>query len=706
MKRSIAILSLLLAVLACKKEKPETSTDPDEPSGEGLVEAVTLDLDNKLLFPEATTFIMQPEETTVLKVKHLSEEGNATAAADITFKSSNEKVAKVTADGTVAAVGEGVCQIMAEDKQGNKTTASISVSSQEIAPLAAPVNAAFQSPVILLSIDEGGVVPVSVLNRLGEAVGEEDIELIFSKGGTETRVKGKNIAAGFEEGAYRVTVVSKSDSLHGEANVIAYKTKSSSIFADSISRIVAINYSWGRYPRYFTKPGITSKPIRGLVFRTIPTKVNGRYIINVVTKLEDIPIKTDNASVLSASGTTLTAVKAGLGRWRAEFDNYIGSWYSSQVFYDFEGGWYCEDDKMGHEIRMVVPPISEAVFCEGSEAFPMRLDTLYKSNSWSLDLAHLKMGEAIFVDLVTEAYSLAEVEIGPSRDCLICGTPSRNLRKGWGFGGISFVDHLRYGSLIYLDDDEFEVSDNYKHRFKFIRKNVTTEPPAPQISMSATSGRRGDVITIKGPDFGTATSVLFGNKPASSIRRIDNNTIEVVVGLGRTGSVSVELADEQRYLIAEFTFLKEDCDQTAQQEVTEGNSLDLVNYWRSDREERDFTVKSYRKSALDPRDECHYVMSGQLILPGGNRPEFTIVFSHKPSKDEVFKVVESGWLLLGENEAYIDYESYDSRDANEEIKVSVSGGSITATGEGIVLNWNSISSSVEPMTVSFVLKGK
>jgi hypothetical protein len=58
-------------------------------------------------------------------------------------------------------------------------------------------------------------------------------------------------------------------------------------------------------------------------------------------------------------------------------------------------------------------------------------------------------------------------------------------------------------------------------------------------SFSPDSAIKGDTVTIKGQNFAGVTAVMFGGVPASGFSLVDLTTIEVVVGAGSSGAVSV-----------------------------------------------------------------------------------------------------------------------------------------------------------------------
>ena len=86
---------------------------------------------------------------------------------------------------------------------------------------------------------------------------------------------------------------------------------------------------------------------------------------------------------------------------------------------------------------------------------------------------------------------------------------------------------------------------------------ITVSQLPKVLSFTPTEGKEGDVITITGVNFTTATNVAFGGKGASSFEIIDDATIEAVVSsYGGTGAVAVTNHKGTRSLEG-FLFIKE-----------------------------------------------------------------------------------------------------------------------------------------------------
>lgn len=86
---------------------------------------------------------------------------------------------------------------------------------------------------------------------------------------------------------------------------------------------------------------------------------------------------------------------------------------------------------------------------------------------------------------------------------------------------------------------------------------ITVSQLPKVLSFTPTEGKEGDVITITGINFTTATNVAFGGKGASSFTIIDDATIEAVVSpYGGTGAVAVTNNKGTRSLEG-FLFIRE-----------------------------------------------------------------------------------------------------------------------------------------------------
>ncbi len=86
---------------------------------------------------------------------------------------------------------------------------------------------------------------------------------------------------------------------------------------------------------------------------------------------------------------------------------------------------------------------------------------------------------------------------------------------------------------------------------------ITVSQLPKVLSFTPTEGKEGDVITITGVNFTTATNVAFGGKGASSFEIIDDATIEAIVSsYGGTGAVAVTNHKGTRSLEG-FLFIKE-----------------------------------------------------------------------------------------------------------------------------------------------------
>jgi len=83
---------------------------------------------------------------------------------------------------------------------------------------------------------------------------------------------------------------------------------------------------------------------------------------------------------------------------------------------------------------------------------------------------------------------------------------------------------------------------------------IYTAPPVIT-SFAPDSASTGTTVTIKGSGFTSVNSVYFGNSSASSYTVVNDSTITAVVGIGSSGSISINTNLTYAYSVGLFTYL-------------------------------------------------------------------------------------------------------------------------------------------------------
>ena len=86
-------------------------------------------------------------------------------------------------------------------------------------------------------------------------------------------------------------------------------------------------------------------------------------------------------------------------------------------------------------------------------------------------------------------------------------------------------------------------------------KGFTYTAPPVITSFTPDSASTGTTVTIKGSGFTTVNSVYFGNSNASTYTVVNDSTITAVVGIGSSGSISVNTDLTYAYSVGLFTYL-------------------------------------------------------------------------------------------------------------------------------------------------------
>ncbi|HKG05188.1 MAG TPA: hypothetical protein VKB19_01950 [Pedobacter sp.] len=710
MKKLYAFILIPLLCWTCKKGPKADGPEPggkDEGTQPALsIRKTTLKPGELILYPSAALLILKKNEETSIDIKQLTAVVADSIPKTITYSSSDPAVATF-AEGKVKAIGNGSCILTASVNGVTKTNSQVVVQASDLPALDQPVSAQFHRPFFALNRAEDNPIAVTPLNRLGMKL-EKALKLSVSEKEIQKEIDGKQIKADqLPEGGYTVKAKYGELELEGAATMVVYQPESK-LFTDSVPKVYAVHLDWGRYPRYFSKKGITSDPVRGLVYRAALQKINGVDQLTISTSEEDLTVETEEGGVLSASGKTLTSVKEGLGRWRVVAGNFFSSWYTSQVFVDFSGGWYCENDRQGHDIRMNVPQVPDIVFHGGVLGNQHHINKTFVLNSRFPAYAHTTRAKSLVTDLVNkESFSNLDVEIGPATECLICSTPTRVQRSGWGSGGISFVNNNVYGGITYISENEFTVFDQNKNEFRFKRAEVSTEPPVQMTisSFSPESAPEGTRVTIYGKLFKDVLEVSFGGVKAKSFNLVSSTEISATVANGASGAVVVK-TKTKTLSSPGFIFMPPPvCDKTVGK-VEEGNVVNLKNYWRGVTKFENFTVTS---SSVNPSYDrpCEYRLEAEPITIGDNRVPITVTLSEKPAKSKTFKIVESNWLSpLQAGTAKIAFEYYFYSISGGTVNVTVSGGKVSVSVQNAELHSSKFGWDGVPLFLDMSWNGK
>lgn len=185
MKRSIAILTAVVAISACEKKPVSLAITPP------------------------TAKLEKASATQALTVQGVDADGNKLPVKEVQWTSSDAKVASVDATGKVTALGSGVVTITAAQGEA-KGAASITV---EIA------SAIKMDPaeVKIAKADDKPKVTASVVNEKGAALASKPVTLTTADA-TIATVDATGVVTGLKDG--ETTLVATAGALKAEAKII------------------------------------------------------------------------------------------------------------------------------------------------------------------------------------------------------------------------------------------------------------------------------------------------------------------------------------------------------------------------------------------------------------------------------------------------------------------------------------------------------
>lgn len=531
---------------------------------EKRIEKVALAPAEVLLYANTSGLIMLPGEQAVLTIRQLTNNAADSIPAGLTYASSDASIATFGSDGKVMAKQTGICKVTATNAQGKKITIQVAVLASGAPLINEPVFVGLDAPLLYINTANLDKVNAKALNRLGQPL-PDPVKIVFRDNQLQQAYNANGII-NTEDGLYILTATAGEKMLFGAGAAVVYKNMNSTVLGEWSPAVLAtavINppvgiYSvvveWGKYPLYFTKAGVTSEPVNGLVYRMVPYEImsagvpTGAYGITISTSEENVNVETENETVVKADGTTLISVKEGLGRWRVVHDNYIGPWYSSQVFADFSGDWYAANDNTGKNIKLRIPEVDPQVIYGGTIGNSLNIYQQYNQNTKSIAWAQANLGTGQRKDNATGTVSSPitnegtcefKVEIGPMPDCLICNIATVPQRPGWGFGFLTLQNQGRFGSMIYASPTRFYFSEigNNGRDILFVKQPIYFSPSLA--SFSPASSAPGGAITLKVCNANLVTGVSFGGVPATNFSVINNSTITAIVGQGNSGVVKI-----------------------------------------------------------------------------------------------------------------------------------------------------------------------
>lgn len=518
-----------LVVNAGKKLKINGSTK--------RIEKVALAPGDTLIYGNTSGLIMSVGEQVFLRIRQITGDLSDSIPVGLTFSSTNPSIATFTSDGKVTALQTGVCKVIATNSNGKKMTCQVSVQASGIPALTDPVFAGFERPLNYVNLDKGNTINVKALNRLGQIISAPVTVILSAKNFQQNIAAGSIVNA--MEGFYILSAISGNTSLIGGSSAFVYQENSNilgdfspmltgnriSTTTSYVPRVYAVILEWGMYPQYFSKVGITSLPIHGLVLSLVPYDIlvngipSGAYGLTISTTEENVSVVSENNSVISG-GSTITSINPGVGRWRVEFQNYIGAWYSSQVFADFSGDWNCSNDNFGHSISLSIPSVPSIVLYGGVQGSRLSIYDTYKANdrtvvAWS----QLNEGTGTQTNNVTGSTGPSfNVQIGPYLNGYVyTNVATVGQRVGWGYGYLNLIDQNRHGGMKYINQNTFLLSEtgNNGMDILFTRDNdsLFTDPRDNQVYKIKRIGSK--VWMTQNLNFDAPGSECYNNNPAN-----------------------------------------------------------------------------------------------------------------------------------------------------------------------------------------------
>ncbi|TGE17817.1 Ig-like domain-containing protein [Hymenobacter elongatus] len=710
--RTLVFIALLMSgVVSCKKDEASVTNTP-APEKPGAIGKMSLAATEVLLHPSTPSLLLAPGENTAITVSQLTATPGDTTPQGLVYTSSNPQIAAVSSAGAVEAKADGSAVITATDAKSHKVSIVVDVQAASYLPKAADaVSVSFDSPLITLNKEKSEILQPTILNRLGQKL-KLPYTLIFHSGGVDKELtEARNIAANYPaDGTYTVSCKVGQTTLRGQGNVIVV-SPTNSLLAGRKAGIISVNLGWGRFPVYFNANGLESLPVRGLVYRLTPKVVNGKTDLEFSSHEEDLAVATENGTVLTASGTKLTSVKAGIGRWRVVADNFIGPWESSQVFYDFSGGWICKNNKQGYSIQLLVPDITKKVVHEGVQGNQSEMYTVYEL--WAGWFRQRAKAQAQFTDLSSKvSRAVSNAYIGPLSNCTICAFPTELQKVGISYGELETrYDNLR-GVIAYLNDNEFTLFDGTQNGPIFTRGPVSfVAQPTPTVVktlapvLSLPLDAELKAIVTGTPELKNR-GFLLSQKPNPMLGASSSD----VYTLSDSGSDSefsyfVSLPEQtKQYYVKAFAQAKTGAVTYGDQvsfttgtlcDVTQRPIRDAKNEYSTT---KDATTPEFRNFEMTSGynfrpDGCQYSIYTSDLSGTAQGFSCSFAFGEKPQGGKKYKVVRGGYYLskLAADEVSLSLRYWYSTEsgANDEtIEVigSTTGDSFTITGKNIKMS--------------------
>ncbi|WP_018480140.1 pre-peptidase C-terminal domain-containing protein [Pontibacter roseus] len=550
----LVLLFLVSIISRCKGPEPEPNPIPNPTPDSGAIDKIELKSGEILLHGSTPELIMAPDEATSITISAMILNSIETSPNNIELSSSDTKVVTVTAEGKVKAISNGSAFITGKDKAGNKVVFLVTVRQSDLPALTEPVFSTFGTPIVILNKEKSESIKPIILNRLGQKL-QIPHSIIFQSGNTIKEISDNNPSNYPQDGIYNISCKVGTKELVGNTPAIIC-TPSNSTLAGMKPGMFHVNLSWGRYPVYFNKNELESQPVGGLVYRLTPTTLHNKAALIIHTTEEDVTVETENNTVISANGSTIKSVKAGLGKWRVNQDGYISPWNNSQVFFDFSGDWVCSNNKKGFIINMKVPDVIGRVYHRGAQGNYTTFFQLYEL--WANWFIQQDKAKTQFVDMVSKVASkISDAKIGPLSTCTICSYPTELQKPGWSHGELHTLYDNRRGVLTYINDNEFMLGDGTLNGPIFKRgkvdftnptnipTSVLTRTPASIDAVSAVLGG-----TVSGTPEIIERGIIIDDTPYLTVDR--KNTFKVGAGTGEFTTEVSGFAQNTKYYVRAY----------------------------------------------------------------------------------------------------------------------------------------------------------